>query len=181
MEGFTSINVSVKRNPFCQTMQKTEGTVCEKCYAKRIYSGQEKRYSENTDKFLCENFVPEYINRAIVRIHSFGELYNKLHFQNILKLVRFNPHCQFTMWTKRVDIVAAVLKDEEKPSNLILICSSTYLNVEGLLPEHFSKVFTVFGRKIINAPVINCEKQCNTCMKCYTATDGTTFINEREK
>ena len=178
MDGFTSINVSVKRNDFCQQMQKQDGLICKHCYAKRVFPNMEKRYSENIDWFLSDDFRPEPINRNIVRIHSFGELYNEKHFENLIKLFNYNPNTLFTMWTKRKDIVKRVFAMVKKPSNLILIYSSPVLNTTAELPEGFDKVFTVFTpeQKI----EFNCMKQCKDCMKCYTKND-ITFINEELK
>ena len=178
MDGFTSINVSVKRNGFCQQMQKQDGVICKHCYAKRVYPNMEKRYSENTDWFLSEDFRPEPINRSIVRIHSFGELYNEKHFENLIKLFNYNPQTTFTMWTKRKDIVEKVFARTEKPSNLILIYSSPVLNTTAKLPEGFDKVFTVFTPD--QNVEINCAKSCKDCMKCYTK-NNIAFINEELK
>lgn len=177
MDGFTSINVSVKRNPFCQSMQKKDGIICKHCYAKRIYPVMEARYSSNLDVFLSEDFTPETINRKIVRLHSFGELVNELHFKNILKLITFNPDTQFTLWTKRADIVKRVMK--KKPSNLILIYSSPKVNVQSELPKGFDKVFTVWTAD--QSVDFNCMKQCKDCMKCYNKNDKNVFINEELK
>ena len=177
MDGFTSINVSVKKNPFCQTMQQKDGIICKHCYAKRVFPSMEARYSENTDLFLSEDFKPEFIDRKIIRLHSFGELYNELHFKNIIKLVEFNPDTVFTLWTKRKDIVAKAMT--KKPDNLILIYSSPVLNHRAELPKGFDKVFTVYdpSQKV----EINCQKSCKDCMKCYTKTDKTVYINEELK
>ena len=178
MDGFTSINVSVKRNGFCQQMQKQDGVICKHCYAKRVYPNMEKRYSENIDWFLSDDFRPEPINRSIVRIHSFGELYNEKHFENLIALFLYNPNTTFTMWTKRKDIVEKVFAKTKKPSNLILIYSSPVLNTTAKLPEGFDKVFTVFApdQKV----EINCMKSCKDCMKCYTK-NNIAFINEELK
>lgn len=179
MDGFTSINVSVKRNEFCQSMQKCEDKICSHCYARRIYQIQENNYSENTDLFLSENFKPEFIDRAIIRLHSFGELYNDLHLENIYKLVTFNHNTQFTLWTKRKDIVCRVTARTGKPDNLILIYSSPMLNKKERLPKFFNKVFTVYDSS--NTTTINCQKSCKSCMKCYTKKDKTIYINESLK
>ena len=177
MDGFTSINVSVKQNPFCMQMQKQDGIICRHCYAKRMYPAMEAKYSENTELFLSEDFNPEIIDRKIIRLHSFGELYNELHFKNIIKLVEFNPGTQFTLWTKRADIVAKAMT--KKPSNLILIYSSPVLNKQAKRPKGFDKVFTVYTAD--QNVEINCMKQCKTCMKCYSKNDKTVFINEELK
>lgn len=182
MDGFTSINVSVKLNPFCQAMQKKDDTICKHCYAKSVYPNMEARYTENLNWFLSDDFRPEPIDRKIIRLHSFGELFNEKHFINIVKLINYNPDTQFALWTKRKDIVTKVLDKMGKPENLILILSSPKLNQvsgSGIVPMYFDKVFTVFeaGQKV----EINCQKSCRTCMKCYNKNDKTVFINEELK
>ena len=179
MDGFTSINVSVKRNPFCQGMQKCEGKVCQHCYAKKIYKTVENCISRNTDIMTADNFQPEFIGRQIVRLHSFGELYSEKHLENIVALIKFNPHCLFTLWTKRANIVKAVMDRLEKPVNLILIYSSHEINMQEELPLYFNKVFTVYEK--IAGVDFNCQKLCAACMKCYNTKDRTVYINEELK
>lgn len=180
MDGFTSINVSVKLNPFCQAMQKKDEMICKHCYAKRVYPTMEKNYAENLNWFLSDEFRPEPIDRKIVRFHSFGEIMNAKHFENIIKLVKYNPDTQFTIWTKRPKIVVEVLDAVGKPENLILILSSPKVNqVSGIIPMYFDKVFTVYSRD--QDVIINCQKSCKDCMKCYNKNDKTVFINEELK
>ena len=180
MDGFTSINVSVKLNPFCQSMQKKDGMICKHCYAKRVYPTMEKNYAANLNWFLSADFRPEPIDRRIIRLHSFGEIYNEKHFENIVKLINYNPETQFTLWTKRKEIVVKVLDIMGKPENLILILSSPEVNkVSGIVPMYFDKVFTVYSAD--QDVVINCQKSCKDCMKCYNKNDKTVFINEELK
>ena len=175
MDGMTSINTPVMTNPFCNAMSacKEEGVICGSCYARTIakrWKRVDGSYQANADELTSENYKPSMINRSVVRIHAVGELINELHFRNIIKLVNYNPNTLFVMWTKRVNIVADVLKDTEKPSNLSLIRSSVKVNNEDELPEHFDKVFTVYNVDHIrtNGIEINCQKQCKDCMICYT-------------
>lgn len=175
MDGMTSINTPVMTNPFCTAMSacKGEGVICGSCYARTIakrWKHVDGSYQYNADELTSENYKPSMINRSVVRIHAVGELINELHFRNLIKLVNYNPNTLFVMWTKRVNIVADVFKDTEKPSNLTLIRSSIVVNKEDTLPEHFDKVFTVYNAEYIrdNGTVINCQKQCKDCMICYT-------------
>jgi hypothetical protein len=133
----------------------------------------EKRFIANTDIMTADNFVPEFINRTIIRLHSFGELYSEIHFQNIIKLCNHNTQTRFVLWTKRPNIVNAVLLYTDKPVNLTLIFSSPMMNIKAELPDNFDKTFTVYDKKFIaeNDIEINCMKQCNECMKCYNVNN----------
>ena len=115
----------------------------------------------------------------VIRFNSFGELINLQHYKIIIKLVKHNPKVQFTLWSKRADIVGLL----EKPKNLITIYSSHKLNEEEKLPIGFDKVFTVYNTAFIksNEVKINCNKSCYACMKCYNKKDKTIYIKEQVK
>ena len=85
----------------------------------------------------------------------------------------------FSLWTKRKNIVSRVLKNRDKPKNLVLIYSNPYvdkLNVE--LPKHFNKVFNNVSK---DSSIVNCSKKCIECMMCYTIDNPTTQIIEVKK
>lgn len=184
MDGFTSINVSVKENEFCSYMQTCQKSICSKCYTKQsAYPNLEAALLRNTAILTDANFVPVGINRTIIRLHSFGELYGTVHFTNIIKLVNYNPNTKFVLWTKRADVVKEVLQYTAKPKNLTLIYSSPMLNVKAKKPAKFDKVFTVYDKKYIaeHGVDINCgSKNCMSCMLCYSK-NNTVFINEKLK
>lgn len=181
LKDIRSINTSTLGNEYCSKMRQTD-SVCKKCYAARY----EKLRPNITTAFERNNFMSKRLlteqevprtNDNIFRFHSYGELINSTHFRNYLTIARENPWTTFALWTKRDNIVNKVLKDEEKPSNLILVYSSTLLDNTAPLPKWFDKVFSVFTK---TSTGINCHGACNTCRLCYTHND-VVFINEVAK
>lgn len=175
MDGMTSINTSVQKNEFCQSMMSCDKSViCASCYTRRIkYPNVEKPYAENYDLFNSVDYTPVHVNHIIVRLHAVGELSSELHFSNIIKLVNFNPQTRFVLWTKRIDIVNAVFANVKKPKNLTIIRSSVRLNTPDKKVKYIDKVFTVYTPEYIveNGTEINCQKKCSDCMLCYTKND----------
>lgn len=183
LAGVQSINTSTLENKFCSKMRDSD-SVCKKCYAAQYESFRptlENALLRN-HKALSEGIMPlselPYINAQFVRINSFGELINDVHFKNILNFTIKNSHAQIVLWTKRKDLVNRVLATREKPVNLTLIYSSPRLNKVSRLPKHFNKVFTVWDKTHKQADFINCGgKSCNDCRLCYTVND-TVHVNE---
>lgn len=187
MDGIFSINTTTTNNKFCQQMAKTS-EICKGCYAQRyekLRPGLVKALERNEEIFVDKDFQVENIPFKIIRFHSFGELINRTHLNNIIKLVLSNPDTHFTLWTKRVNIIHAYLNDGGIiPSNLKLIYSNPSLNNERKTPpKGFHSVFNVFESKFIkeNEIDINCGgKSCKDCMLCYTF-NNVKVINEKKK
>jgi hypothetical protein len=178
MDGMFSYNTNSLTNSFCLSKRNTDA-VCKSCYNKRLERFTAKTFQRNSELLCDENYQPEKIMYNVIRFNSFGELINFQHYKNIIKLCEHNPKTQFTLWSKRADIVGLL----EKPKNLITIYSSHYLNKEEKLPLNFDKVFTVYNTQYIvdNKIKINCSKSCYECMKCYNKKDKTIYIKEQIK
>jgi hypothetical protein len=179
MEGIDSINTSTLENEYCTKMRKTDA-ICEDCYAARF----EKLRPNITVAFRRNNFLSEKhlngyeipkINARAFRFSSYGELINYKHAYNYFTIARNNPDTTFTLWTKRHRLVQKVLKNTDKPSNLLLIYSSPEKNKISPLPYLFDKVFTAFTKN--EATDINCHGKCMDCLLCYSHND-VRFINE---
>lgn len=174
MDGMTSINTSVEKNEFCQGMINcgNKDIICASCYTRRIkYPSVEKPYANNFDYFNSTDFLPERINRSVIRFHAIGELSSEIHFQNFVKLASVNPQTRFVLWTKRIDIINAVFAGVKKPKNLKIIRSSIHVNKPDKKVKFIDKVFTVYTTDFIakNGIEINCQKECKSCMICYSA------------
>lgn len=187
LTGIKSINTSTVNNEFCKAMAKSSDSICSKCYANR-YEKMRPALANKLDynsRLLSENILhwdilPVFIDRFI-RVDSFGELINTTHFKNILNIALKNPEVIITLWTKRIGLVQTVLKNREKPDNLILIYSSSIIGKQAKLPQNFDKVFTVYPKTVKNQDYINCSgKSCISCQLCYTKND-VKFINEIQK
>jgi len=119
---------------------------------------------------------------AMFRISAHGELINMQHLLNIVSIVRHNPHCTFTMWTKRKDIVGKFMRTVgDKPDNLILMYSNPRINAPMLTPpKYFDKVFNnvTYDQHVERQ---NCTGQkCKDCLHCYK-WDGDDVIFEATK
>ena len=182
MAGMFSLNTSTRKNPFCMKMRECKSSVCSSCYAyvqTARYKSLENVLVENSEILSTTDITPIYLPYTVFRFNSFGELINEKHLENIVKIVNANPHCTFTLWTKRLNIVSSVLDRIGKPSNMILIYSSPEKNVVADTDnKYIDKVFTVFSKKASVDVEINCAQSCMLCRKCYDKNDNTRFINE---
>lgn len=189
MEGIPSVSTSALTNEFCKCMAEGCG-VCANCYARSLESLRKSMESHLIDNgeilsksVLAGADIPMF-NNQVVRFDSFGELINENHLINLVNICKANPYTTFALWTKRKDIVKAVMDKEGKPDNMILIYSSPMLNRAEELPPHFDKVFTVYESEyaLANNTPINCgDKKCINCRKCYNVSDTTTHIHEMLK
>lgn len=191
MEGMESISNSCYCNEFCKAMHESGecGGICAECFAfatEDRYHDLEK-HLRNNSRLLAELIPFEklpFINRAIFRFDSFGELLNVAHMCNYINIAKKNPTCIFSLWTKRKDIVKEAIEKEGKPANMILIYSSPVMNRAEKLPLYFDKVFTVYRSEyaLSNNTAINCgDKKCINCRKCYNLQDMDLYINEMLK
>ena len=186
MDGMISINTLPTLNSFCMAMREDKSNICFACYCKRseCYPGLKKAFTHNTEMLSSDLILKEdlpKINHIVCRFNAFGELMNKIHYKNLVRIAKHNPLVTFALWTKRVDMVDIKIK----PKNMILILSSPKKDVQAELPKGFDKVFTVYSKGYLREhtdTVINCgAKSCITCRKCYSLDNTETYINETLK
>lgn len=191
MEGMMSLSTSPLLNPICQARRMNEGLVCAKCYAdamcRQMYPALAKVLETNTE-ILTTTEIPmkewPLINAHAFRLESFGDVANPLQVRNYFNFCRRNPRTTFSVWTKNPEIYARVLESGvKKPKNLIIVLSSTMLNVQANAEKYpfVDKVFTVYEKSYAekNNIIVNCGKRkCLSCMNCYTKGGSPTYINE---
>ena len=185
MLGIPSLNTDTTSNKFCQGMYNSnkENLICRECYSMSMLTTFRKNCKPkflNNSKFLSEKVHPrQYLPICpsnVGRFHSHGELINSNHLYNIINICLNQPMTTFTLWTKRKNIVTRVLKNVDKPKNLILIYSNPYVDkLDVKLPKHFDKVFNNVSSRTSD---VNCDRKCLECMKCYTLGEPTTQIIE---
>ena len=188
MQGIPSINSDTTENEFCIKMSssKKDNIICTKCYSMNMLKTFRKNAVPKFRKIgevLSTTILPtEILPKApnvINRLHSHGELINTTHLHNFFNIVEREPKKVFTLWTKRRDIVSKVLKDRDKPENLILVYSNPAIDcIMETPPKHFDKVFNNVSFK---SNIVNCEGKCIDCLKCYTIGDKTKSIVEVAK
>ena len=187
MLGIPSLNTDTTSNKFCQGMYNSkQDIICNECYSMNMLTTFRKNCKPkflNNSKYLSTKIHPrEYLPICpsnVGRFHSHGELINSIHLENIMNICLNQPMTTFTLWTKRANIVSRVLKNRDKPKNLILIYSNKYIDrLDIKLPKHFDKVFNNVSSWTND---VNCEGKCLDCMKCYTLGETTTQITEAIK
>lgn len=193
MSGIPAVTSSMLCNENCQAFMNIKGSVCEKCYTKKYLSARpnsEKCYRENTD-LLSSSLIPikqlPFINAALCRLESFGDITNTTHLQNYINLIRKNNHCMFSLFTKNYTVVFNYFKEHKQPRNLSLVISSLMLNTPfdittiSQLPLTNVKIFTVYTKKYAdkNGIPVTCGKnRCIDCQRCYKRNKAPIYVSE---
>jgi hypothetical protein len=115
------------------------------------------------------------ISHALARFHAHGELINKRHFRNFIKIAEANPQTKFSFFTKRTEFV-----EGEIPSNVTMVYSNPTVNrVRKTVPKGFHKVFNVVDK---DGYKINCgAKNCFKCQQCFNRNGATVMIEKLKK
>ena len=195
LEGFQAISTNTVSNEYCQKQYKKQDAknICTFCYSHNMLNTFRKNMQaslqRNTDllnsKVLHPDALP-IINSAFFRFNAHGELaldkkQGTINLENYVNIAIKNPHCTFSLWTKRFDIIKPYFDNHEKPKNLILIYSSPLTNhIMTKVPKHFDKTFnTVVETDFVEKQ--NCTGQkCKDCLLCYKK-DTTSIIVEKVK
>ena len=174
LQDIRSINTNTLTNAFCMKQVKNKNSICSFCYSDKMLRTMRKNcvpsWQHNSNllsKVIIQTELLPTILDAFFRFSSHGELINDIHLINLINITNKNPHCTFTLWTKRKDIINKVFKTMNKPKNLILIFSNSQLNkpIE-TLPKYFDKTFNNVTKEY-NEKKINCFSKCKDCLICY--------------
>jgi len=186
LKGLYSINVNPLITDFCINMHKSKNdkVICKKCYSIRILKTLRqncipnftKNYYTLSESIIDKSDLPK-IKHKYFRFNSHGELINNNHLINYINICNKNPNTQFTLWSKRTDIINKVLSEYKKPKNLILIYSNPIIDTITDKPnKYFDKVFNVIQEKDIK---VNCgKKKCIDCLLCYKHNKVNTIIEK---
>ena len=168
LQGIGAINTDTTTNEFC-IRQKSTDTICGKCYSHKMLTTFRKScvpaFQHNSElmKDLIDWDLLPIINQAYFRFNGHGELINLNHYKNIINIAKKNPHCTFTLWTKRASIVRQIA---EVPVNLILIFSNPRIDKVIGVPRGFDKVFNNVNKD--SGIKQNCTgRKCIDCLMCY--------------
>ena len=189
LTGINSLSTLKTHNNLCIKNGKNKRSVCFHCYVNKYL----KYYSQLEYTLLYNTLILKYtnlskyntplINANIFRLESFSDLQNKQHLKNLIKIVKYNNTCLFSLWTKNYEIIKDYIKQENTPKNLNIIISSFYLNKAvsngfiNLLKSYNHtrknqiKTFTVYTQDFIkeNNIKINCgARSCLKCGLCYS-------------
>ena len=193
MAGMPAVTSSMLCNEYCQKLSKLVGTVCEKCYTKKYLKARpniEKMYAQNTE-LLSSSVIPikqlPFINAAMCRLETFGDITNATHLHNYVNLIKKNNHCMFSLFTKNYTVVFDYFKTHKQPKNLSIVISSLLVNQPfdasflKDIPLTNVKIFTVYSKPFTksNNVIINCGKnRCVDCKRCYTKNKAPIYVSE---
>jgi len=190
LEGFSAISTNTSTNEYCQK-QNTKNdpdNICVHCYSWTMLKTYRKNMApalERNSKLLASKALhPDalpVINSAFFRFNAHGELINEFNLINYVNIAIKNPHCNFTLWTKRYDIVYKYFKNNPKPKNFILVYSNPKINhIFSKPPKFFDKTFNNVHEDL-HQEKQNCTGQkCKDCLLCYKL-DTTDTIVEKVK
>ena len=192
LEGFRAISTNTLTNKFCIKMNKaSKKTICSVCYSHSMLNGFRKNTApalqRNSDLLSSRSLTKEelpFIMDSFFRFSAHGELINIQHLANLTDIAEHNPHCTFSLWTKRKDYVERLFSYRSKPSNLILIYSNP--KISNIIPKHgipkyFDKTFNnVLADEAV--PLQNCTGQkCKDCLLCYKHDTTPTIVEKVKK
>ena len=177
--------------------------ICGVCYSHTMLGSYRKNMQPALDRneFLAERLLephelPTYL-KAFMRLDAHGELrtetvdskgkvikrYDKFtHIENYCRIAEHNPHCTFTLWTKRTEIVKPFFATRDKPKNLIIIYSNPQVGtILSKPPKHFDKTFNnVLEDEYVDEQ--NCTGQkCKDCLLCYKHGTTDTIVEKVKK
>ena len=203
MHGIISLSTYVGNNTYCLARcNNCDNAICKYCYAASLTN---QRYFLKmklirimaifTNIELSKSDIPVIDNTIypFFRFESFGDLNNKLQFQNYNLFAAVNSNVNFTIWTKNPGIIQQCINNGlQLSNNLVCGLSSLYLNTPEIdKAQKYSFIrflFTVYDDKYIekNNVIINCgAKHCVSCGICYKYLheykNGLYIINERKK
>lgn len=189
MKGMQSLSTSPLCNKFCQAYSRDPQKVCSKCYSQtqmKCYTNMQKCFEKNTqiltESVINKEYLP-YINVALFRLESFGDIQNEIQVINYFNLCKKNKHVKFALWTKNPAIIDRAIKNgNKKPKNLQIVLSSHYLNKQEDVNkwDFVDKIFTVYTKDYIkeHGIITNCKAEsCLACQKCYHKNNEI-YINE---
>lgn len=179
MKGVHSYNTSPLTNSFCAKMRSIPGLICSSCYSCRMLetcyanTSTPGRFKENGETVSTRMLEESEIIKSrvkYIRFQAHGELINRTHLLNLVKIAKTNPAVQFSLFTKRMDLIQSLLPGTIPP-NVVVVYSEPRINVEyPVLPNGADKVFCVYTKNFVrkNAIQLNCAgKHCKQCHKCY--------------
>jgi len=180
LTGIQAFNTSPLDNDFCKAMQETD-TVCGECYSCAMLCGSRKNcregWARNGELFQKPLAIVPIVDTKLCRFSGHGELHNREHARNYLRIARKNPTVRFAFWTKRIDLV----KGLRVPANVVMVYSNPEIDkVMTKPPAGFHKVFNVVTEA--SGAATNCSgKMCRECGLCYTRKGERVIVEHLKK
>ena len=186
LELINSISTNTLTNDYCSKQAKNKKSICSLCYSQKSLKTFRKNMVNVLDKnsrllseqVIQKSLLPTIFN-SYFRFNSHGELINMIHLENLVNIAKKNKHCNFTLWSKRYDLISIFFDSHKKPKNLFLVYSNSKLNKPVYFPiKHFDKTFNNITKDKVDDFKINCFSKCKDCLLCYTKNKTTTIIEK---
>lgn len=187
-------------NPLCLARMRNEKLVCHHCYVKKsLYICAVLNFVQNA--FLLMNYeLPiDWIpvlnpknkeKHPIIRIESFGDLFNVVQVKNYLRIVYSNPDFHFGMWTKNPNYLKQGIDEIGKPENLSTVFSMSVvdkMDESNKFDSYFDHKFIVVNSQelkdkyLTNSAYYPCKcgrHSCINCQNCYKRSENVTTAVE---
>lgn len=191
IEGVFSLDSSATNCRFCVKMRALaamypeKDIICGKCYDFKQEQYKVNALARHTLNLLIMETVEFTVEElamlpgsGFVRVNSSGDASNDIYAANMIKYaIAHNKRANVAVWTKYALPYIKACDTFGKPSNVILIKSSVFVDRTEKLPKYFDYVFTVYFDEskvisAINAGACECNgKKCRDCgYKCYNKT-----------
>ena len=191
MKGVWAFSTLSLCNAFCLKRMQMPDLVCYHCYVKKsLHIAAVMNYVQNffvlTAGPLPVDWIP-VINpknagrHPIIRLESFGDLFNTQQADNYLTIARNNDAFSFALWTKNPNVLSQAIEKTDKPANLSTVLSMSVVDKmapAGRFDHHFDHKFIVVTNQAIKdnylqdpARFYPCKcgpKSCINCRACYT-------------
>lgn len=196
LTGIPHISTNRQCNKQCELFARDPEKICFHCYVENIMKARAATRDHGTEnaavltsKILSADEIPLFITKYC-RFEYSGDLINVTQAINYLNIARFNPGTTFGFWTKNPAILDKAIREVGKPSNVVLIVSSPFVNrIAAYEYDWIDHVFTVWdsveaaaaaGQKINCRAMVDGKQidRCTLCRRCYTVGNDEFYINE---
>ena len=193
LENVVAISTACTCNALCKKYMQDPNKICASCYADAILEMKkggrganlrkavEMNYQLLTTEVIPVELIPIFPNINFVRIEAFGDVANVTQAINYTNIAKMNPNVTFAWWSKNLNFLEKAFEEcGGKPSNIIVVQSSFYVNQQDQKHRIADKVFTVYTKEYaeVHNIEINCgARHCATCLRCYKFND-VVYINE---
>lgn len=200
MKDVWAISTMSLVNPLCLARMRNGKLVCAHCYVKKsLYVWAILNYIQNAYILMNMELPTDWIpvlngkmsdKHPIVRIESFGDLYNTLQAENYLRIVYANEDFRFGWWTKNPNYLKQAIDKFGKPENLATTFSMSIVNKmdeSSKWDSYFDHKFVVVeNQELKNAylgkngyyPCHCGPRSCVECQQCYKCSAQTTTAVE---
>ena len=190
IEGIFSLDSSATNCGFCRKMREYAAAhpekqcICGSCYDVRQEGFKLAALARHTLNLIIMSAVLFTVEElatvpvfGLTRVNSSGDSSGDVYAENMVLFSAAHPACRVSAWAKNTAGYIRACRKHGKPANLILICSSPFIDKAAPRPEYFDYVFTVYStpekvQAAMAAGAMECNgKKCRDCgYSCYNGT-----------